>query len=276
MKHSIEHEIDLARSADVNHVENYPFLLTPASQSQHGVLLVHGFSSTPREMLALGEHLAEQGFTVCGIRLPGHGTSPEDLAQRRAEEWLAAIERGYQILQHMDLTISAAGLSTGALLLLKLSLRRHFESLVLLSPYLRLKHPLAPLVGILKHFITFQHRTIKAENQPFYYQRRPLKAVAEINRLRWQVKKILPQINTPSLVLAAEGDQVISAGTAERIFNQLGSTTKMFHRYGADVPHVLTTAENPCQADVFHRTAEFLMKHNHISQDSLPEQRKKL
>lgn len=44
-----------------------------------GVLLVHGFTGAPQEMRGLGRFLAENGMTVLGIRLPGHGTRPEDL-----------------------------------------------------------------------------------------------------------------------------------------------------------------------------------------------------
>lgn len=209
-------------------------------------------------MRALAEHLTEHNFTTLAVRLPGHGTSPEDLAERRAEEWLTATERGYQILQQMNLTVSAVGLSTGALLLLQLSLRRPLKRLVLLSPYLRLKHPLAPLAGAMHKFIPFQHREVERSVRPFYYQRRPLKGIAQINRLRWQIKKQLSQITCPTLVLTAKGDKTISPGTAEQLFNQLGCALKEYHCYGNAVPHALTTAENPCLIDVFRRTTFFL------------------
>lgn len=258
MKLTIEHEIERARAAGVSHPENLPYLLAPDHPNQHGVLLVHGFGSTPREMRALADYLFERNFTVLGIRLPGHGTSPEDLAKRRAEEWLTAVERGYQILQHKSLKISAVGLSTGSLLLLQLCRLRPVERLVLLSPYLRLKHPLSPFSNILSFFIPFYHRQIEASERPFYYQRRPLSAIGQLNRLRSQVKNILYDIKTPTLVITSTGDQTIYPGTAEQLFNQLGSKDKNFHCYGDEVPHVLTTEENPCQADVFQRTTAFL------------------
>jgi len=45
-----------------------------------GCLLIHGFSSSPPEMRLMGEYLAGKGLTVLGVRLAGHGTSPEDMA----------------------------------------------------------------------------------------------------------------------------------------------------------------------------------------------------
>lgn len=258
MNPTIEQEIELAHTAGVSHAENLPFLLTPAKPNQQGILLVHGFSSTPKEMRTLAEHLVEKNFTVLGVRLPGHGTNPEDLATRRHEDWLETAERGYQILQQRKLRISAVGLSTGCLTLLQLSLRFPLERLVLLSPYLRLKHPLAPLAKALSLFIRFHHREIKVADRPFYYQRRPLKGIAQLYKLIAEVKKDLHLITTPTLVLTSEGDQTVQTDSAIELFERLGSTNKHLHCYGEQVPHVLTTKENPCQADVFKRTSDFL------------------
>jgi carboxylesterase len=258
LKPSLEKELELAVAAGVNHPENLPFLLLPEKPNGRGVLLVHGFTATPREMRSLGEFLCRHNFTVFGVRLPGHGTSPEDLAGRRSEEWLATVEQGFQLLAARTHTISGVGLSTGAMLLLKLSLLRSFEKLVLLSPYLRMKHALAPLVGWLSLLIPYQDREIGTHDQPFYYPRRPLKGVIQINRLLRQLQGKLELIKTPVLVLASEGDATISPGTSRRLFNRLGSRRKQFHCYGPEVPHVLTTAENPLQQDVFFRTLSFL------------------
>ena len=44
-----------------------------------GVLLVHGYTSTPQSMRGWAEHLAAAGYTVRLPRLPGHGTRWQDL-----------------------------------------------------------------------------------------------------------------------------------------------------------------------------------------------------
>jgi carboxylesterase len=256
---SIEHEIEQSKHAGVTHPENLPYLITPEQPRQQAVMLVHGFSSTPREMRPLAEYLAARNFTVLGIRLPGHGTSPEDLAQKKASEWIAAAQRGYQLLAQQNYRVSCVGLSTGSLVLLQLCQQQQLERLVLLSPFLRLKHPLAPLVGLLKHLIPFQKREITAADRPFYYQRRPLHGIAELNKLRWKTGKELHNITTPTLIIASKGDQTIYPGTAETIFEMLGSREKNIHCYGEDVPHVLTTSDNPEQIDTFERIYNFLL-----------------
>ena len=259
MNPSLQKELELARAAGVEHPENFPFLLEPEQPNGKGALLVHGFTATPREMRDLGEFLCQHHFTVFAVRLPGHGTTPEDLAERRAEEWLAAVEGGFQLLTEKRLSVYGVGLSTGALLLLKLSLLRRVEKLVLLSPFLQLKHTLAALAGWISPLLPFQEREIREQDLPFYYRRRPLKGIAQINRLRHQLKDKLQLIQTPVLVLTSSGDQTIAPGTARNLFGQLGSPDKEFFCYGDEVPHVLTTTENPRQKEVFKRTLDFLL-----------------
>ncbi|MCW8859374.1 MAG: alpha/beta fold hydrolase [Deltaproteobacteria bacterium] len=256
--HWFDQETNLAIQEGVSHPQNYPFFLQPDNPGNHAALLIHGFGSSPRELFPLAAKLLEQGFRVYGVRLPGHGTSPEDLAQRQAEEWLAKVEQGYLNLKTMSEKVSVVGLSTGALLALKLALHQPLEKLVLLSPFLKLQHFLAPVAGLLSFIIPYQEKEISEPERPFYYQRRPLKGIAQINRLRRQVREQLPQVTAATLVLASLGDETIARGTAEELFSRLGSQVKQFHSYGLNVPHVLTSEENPELQDVLKRCSDFL------------------
>ena len=64
-----------------------------------GCLLIHGFTGTPREMRWMGEYLSKKGFTVLGVRLAGHATSPEDMRRSSWRDWVASIEDGITLLQ---------------------------------------------------------------------------------------------------------------------------------------------------------------------------------
>ena len=59
-----------------------PFFLPGGST---GCLLIHGFTASPQEMRRLGEHLAGEGHTVLGLRLPGHASTPPDMLPRALE-----------------------------------------------------------------------------------------------------------------------------------------------------------------------------------------------
>lgn len=258
MTKALEREIAAARKDGVSNSENLPFLLEPDQSPNLGILLVHGFTASPREMRPLGERLTQQGHTVFAVRLPGHGTSAEDLAGRRYEEWLAAVEHGYQLLEDRGLSVVGVGLSTGALLLLRLAGARRFRALVLISPYLRLRHRLAPLAGLLHRLIPYHERPLLPEEQPYYYTRRPLQGVHQINRLRHKIRAELPRITAPTLVLTAKGDQTIAPGTAHDLFQRIGSRNKAFHDFGATASHVLIAPESPCRNEAFARIEQFI------------------
>src|SRR5512145_2081224 len=116
-------ELIRARDDGVRKTADLPFLTTPAA-ARAAVLLVHGFSATPWEMRPLAEALTQRGFACLAVRLPGHGTTPEDLATRRWEEWLAAVVTGYDRLALHFPRVYGAGLSTGALLTVLLAHQR--------------------------------------------------------------------------------------------------------------------------------------------------------
>ncbi len=253
-----EQEVKKAHNQGVSHSGNLPYFLSPKNSNGQAVLLIHGFGASPWEMRPLGDHLQQNNFTVFGARLPGHGTTPADLATRSAKEWLATVEQNYQSLIKMDYTVTIAGLSTGALLTLKLALQHQPNKIILLSPFLKLQHQLAPFAQLLSYIIPYQNKTIPFAEQPFYYQQRPLKGIAQINGLCKQLSNKLSTIQTPCLTLASTGDATIAKGTANKVHTQLGSNHKQFYQYGDNVPHVLTSDQNPCQQDVLRRCIDFI------------------
>ena len=247
---SIEQIISQAREQGVFREEHLPFLLTPDRPNGCGVLLVHGFTASPRELLPLGRILADKGFLVKGVRLPGHGTSPEDLAVRFQEEWQQAVKEGYLLLRRQVERIYAVGLSTGALLVLHLAKELPLVGLVLLSPFLRVRHRLAPAAGLLRFLIKYQKRPLAANEIEQYYERRPLHGIHQLNRLCREVRKDLTRIRIPVLMINGEGDQTIRVDSSLDLFRRLASPHKVFHLYGPEVGHVLTGEENPRRQEV--------------------------
>lgn len=78
-----------------------------------GVLVLHGFTGCPQSLRGLAEAFARGGLTVELPLLPGHGTSVDDLARTRWEDWCAAAEAAYAELASRCTTVFVAGLSMG-------------------------------------------------------------------------------------------------------------------------------------------------------------------
>src|SRR5918998_1676938 len=80
---------------------------------RHGVLVLHGFTGCPQSMRPLAEAFADEGYTVDLPLLPGHGTSPDDLAATRWSDWSGAAEAVYENLAARCDRVVVAGLSMG-------------------------------------------------------------------------------------------------------------------------------------------------------------------
>ncbi len=250
-----------SRNLGVVDQDDLPFMLCPPG-AETATLLVHGFTATPWEMRPLAEFLADAGIACLAVRLPGHGTSPEDLAGRRWEEWLEAILDGYQILSKEFPSIHGMGMSTGCLLLLAMAKENPFSGLVLFSPYLRVLHRLAPYAGWLRWLRPYHVKATEEGLSERYYNRRPVAGIHQINRLLQTVRSQLPHIVCPVLAFNGEGDQTVDAESGRQLVDLLGSSVKIHAKYGPDVPHVLTREENPCRWSMFAQAARFVQEIN--------------
>jgi len=103
---------------------NHSFELLPAEQPIGGVLLLHGMSDGPYSLRAIGLALAEQGYQVLGLRMPGHGTAPAGLLSVTWEDMAAATRLGMAHLadQLGGKPLHIIGYSTGAALALDYTL----------------------------------------------------------------------------------------------------------------------------------------------------------
>ena len=248
-----------SRNLGVVEEENLPFMLCPPG-AKTAALLVHGFTATPWEMRPLADFLADAGIASLAVRLPGHGTSPEDLAGRRWEEWYDAILDGYQILSKEVQSIYGIGMSTGCLLLLALTKVEPLNGLVLFSPYLRVLHRLAPYAGWLRWIRPYH---VKSEDEGLsnrYYNRRPVAGIHQINRLLQTIGSQLPHITCPVLAFNGEGDQTVDIDSGRQLVDLLGSSVKIHAQYGPDVSHVLTREENPYRGAMFFQAAKFIQE----------------
>jgi carboxylesterase len=81
-----------------------------------GVLVIHGFTGNPVTMRPLADALVAAGFTVSMPRLPGHGTTIEDMLTTGWPEWSGEAERAYQELAAKTEKVVVAGLSMGGTL----------------------------------------------------------------------------------------------------------------------------------------------------------------
>lgn len=191
-----------------------------------GVLLLHGLTATTVEMRRLGEAIHRQGYTVAGPLLPGHGTSPEDLATKKWQNWFACAADAYQGLALNCSRIFVGGESMGGLLTLYLAAQQpEIAGIMLYAPAIKVKHiRWAQYLAYARPFPAKKSVNLEMLWQGYYVN--PLRAAAELYRLQRVVLPRLPKIETPALILQGRLDQTIEPSGAQLIYDCLGSQRK--------------------------------------------------
>ncbi len=180
-----------------------------------GVLLCHGFTGSPQSLRPWADFLAEAGLTVSLPRLPGHGTTWQDMGRTRWEDWFAEVNRAFEELRGGCDEIFLAGLSMGGCLALRLA-ELHgpaVSGLVLVNPSVAADtrlFALAPVLKLLVPSLKGIASDIKREQvTESGYDRVPVKAAATLPGL-WKVtREHLGELTQPVLVYRSTVDHVV-------------------------------------------------------------------
>jgi len=198
-------------------------------EGHRGALLIHGFASTPPELRRLGEVLAANGFRCHAPVLPGHGTTPQDLAGTRWQDWAGGVAAAFDELASECDDVVVAGQSMGGTLALHLAAHdQRVRAVATLAAPIWLSGPLPPLLPLLKHLIHW-HRTgddvdlwnPDAVEELYSYGMRPTRSIDELRRICAVVRKELAEIRSPVLVLHGERDRSIDPRCAKEIARRL-------------------------------------------------------
>ncbi len=204
-----------------------------------GVILVHGYMAAPEEVRSFAEKLYKAGYSVYGVRLRGHGTTPEDLSSRRWQDWNESVNRGYVVMKNSVSEFAVAGFSTGAGIALLQAVQKgdKLKALVSISAPLRLQDIRASFTGAVSFFNTilkkFKIEKGKMEfvpnvpeNPDINYSRNPINGTYELGKLMKYVESNLSKITIPALLVQATGDPVVNPQSADEIYSKISSLDK--------------------------------------------------
>lgn len=216
-----------------------PFFIQPKRANGFAVLLIHGLLASPAELRTYGEYLVQQGYTVMGVRLKGHGTSPYALRDQSREDWYGCVQRGVKILKAYSSRIFAVGFSTGGALALKLAAEQYPEILGVTAISVPLKfvnaaYMLVPLLHGTNKLVGWvsAYEGVKPfiDNEPEHpninYRNIPVRALYELRLLIAELDELLPKISLPTLILYGDQDPIVSPKSAPIIMERLGSKHK--------------------------------------------------
>ncbi len=244
-----------------------PFLLE-ARNAKAGVVLSHGYLASPAQVRPLAEYLYKQGHSVYAVRLPGHGTAPDQMTDVRWQDWLESLSRGMALLRHQCDTVVAGGFSLGGTLALLLAARQAdtVAGVFAINAPGRLRDRRAPLVGPLVRFngllrmlgLSGDYYSISnegTESPDINYGVDYLRGIRELRRVMKKCNRSLADVHAPALLLQGDRDPLVDPDGGRMILQRLGSEDKLLSTMPFD-RHLIIRGEG--SEDVFATVGRFL------------------
>ncbi|MFJ2359267.1 alpha/beta hydrolase [Pseudomonas fluorescens] len=215
------------------------------------VLLIHGLTGTPTELRRVAVGLAKAGHTVYVPTLAGHCGGNADLQATGWRDWYESARNTFAGVRRKHPKVYVGGLSMGAVLSMYLAAEHpgQIEGLLLYSTTLRYDgwsiNKLAFLTPLLMKIPFGVHLCSFEEKPPYGIKNERLRAIVErqmkegqssqaglltmegvtvreLHRLNAVVKKRMPSITTPALVLHSIEDDITSRWNADYVERKLG------------------------------------------------------
>lgn len=232
--------------------------------SRRGALLLHGFTASPTETRPLGEFLHRRGMTVLGVRLAGHGTTPEDLSRTSWLDWYRSAEEGFLRLEKAVDDLFVGGVSLGGILaaLLAADHPGRVTAVSLLAPAFFLKNRFFFLTPLVARFCAgvpkgADSRAYYQQHDLFSYTMRPSRSLAELRRAMRVGYRRLPEVKVPTQVIMGRKDRIVNPASGGRILDRTSSTRKEL-RLAENSGHILTV--EPDAQEVFEWVWQFFEK----------------
>jgi carboxylesterase len=249
------------------------------------VLLIHGLGGTPAEMKIVGRRIAQAGFTVRGLKLPGHCGTEADLVATKWTDWMnAACEAAERLSRRYD-KVFVGGLSMGALLSLMVAseLKEKVAGTLLYSPTLfydgwsipKTHVLLSPMMALgLGQFYRFRESypyglkddrlrekivaaMTKGKSDEAGLLDTPGRSLHELLKLIRAVKGRLAAIDRPSLILQAREDDVSSPRNARYLRQHLRGPVELHLLH--DSYHMITVDRE--RERVAELSIDFMRRH---------------
>jgi len=176
-------------------------------------------------MRLIGERLAQDGLTVLGILLSGHGITQEQRSKTSWEDWVKEAEAGVRALRKSCDTVIGIGLSMGGLLVL------HLATLDLLDGIVTMNAPMVAGESISGNALLSLDRGIR------------------------QVERKLDLVECPALLMQSMKDRTVNPVCVKILqekLQQVRPTVLLWENSG----HILTLGAE--REEVVHRVQDFL------------------
>jgi len=222
-----------------------------------GVLMLHGFSSSPKDFHELANFLAGKNITVYAPLLPGHGTHPKNLKGISYQQWSDAAQESLNKLDTKKKFV--LGYSMGGTLALHLASENELNGIISINSAILLANKYIKFIPIVKTAETYTSKKPETiiqfiDEKRTVYDSMPLSSVLELEKLISSLQ--LQKITEPILILQSENDNTILLESAEVIYSSIKSEDKRLIFLENSTHFKINNQE-----ESFSRLYEFIQEH---------------
>jgi len=193
----------------------------PKKPNGQGVLLVHGLADSPYSFINVAQHLADKGYLVRTLLLPGHASKVGDLQLPSLQDWQGTVAHHIKLMKNDVSSIWVGGYSTGANLVTEQAITDDsINGVLLFSPAFQPNSPTVKYAGLASYFMTWADQD--PEDNPLRYNSLPMNAAAVYYETSVEVREKLDGTlyDKPVFMLMSEGDRVIDTEFAIDVFKE--------------------------------------------------------
>lgn len=219
--------------------------------SKIGVLMLHGFTSTPAQFKELGSFLAGKGFNVSAPLVAGHGTSPSELLKTSPKDWTKSVLDAYIELKKISKKVFIIGNSFGSNLAFWIAKETENDpaGIITLGAPIFLKYHRFLIFrlysyGLLQKYYKKPKRIYKTDytdmSDEITYPIMPTKSTRQFfSFIKNETMPNLEKIKIPVFVCHSDTDPVVRPDSATYIYQHLGSAFKKLYWFESR-SHVIT------------------------------------
>lgn len=224
------------------------------------VLLLHGFTGNTSDVRRLGKYLQQRGYTCHAPLYTGHGLDPSQLIKTGPDDWWQDVVKGYHFLQTEGYEeIAVAGVSLGAIFSLKLGTELPVKGIVSMSATVKERNIDDLFVRVRDYAngywkmegkdaeeITSELVTLEDKQMP---------SLTHLRQLIMNMGTKVDQITSPIFVLQGLLDKPLYIESAQIIYNNVGTDSKLLKWYEQS-DHIITLGKE--REQVYEDIHQFL------------------
>lgn len=199
-----------------------------------GVLLIHGYTSSPLDFKPMIDFLSRKNITVLAPLLKGHGTSPQNLATTSYVDWEKSVKDAFNILKKNCSSLFVVGHSFGGNLCIELVKKNKVKGFISIATpvFFQKQGFVRAMFYSLRFFKVFFKKKYPSDynntinKARFVYNSAPVNTMSSVIKIIRKSIRDLDKVKCPVLVLQSRGDKTTNPKSADFIYNKIGCNKK--------------------------------------------------